>query len=90
MQLSRHAQMRLAQRAIPPVAIDWLLQFGQAQRAGDGTRYAFDKKGRRRLESYLGSIGLKSPEKVLDAYLVVSDEEIVITAGYRTRRFGNS
>lgn len=89
MELSHHARVRLEQRAIPPVAIDWLLQFGQAQRAGDATRYAFDKKGRRRLASYLGSIGLKSPEKVLDAYLVVSDDATVITAGYRIRRFGN-
>tara|TARA_E500000318_G_scaffold107527_1_gene116956 strand:+ start:11162 stop:11434 length:273 start_codon:yes stop_codon:yes gene_type:complete len=87
MQLSRHAQTRLAQRAIPPVAIDWLQQFGQAQRTGDATRYAFDKKGRRRLEGYLGSIGLKSLKKVLDAYMVISDDETLITAGYRTQRF---
>lgn len=89
MEVSRHAQARLEQRAIPPVAIDWLLEFGQAQRAGGATRYAFDKRGRRRLEGYLGTVGLKSPDKVFDAYLVVSDDDAVITAGYRTRRFRN-
>lgn len=86
MQLSRHANERSQQRAIPEMMIDLLLQFGSSESAGSGvSKVFFDKTSRRRVKAYAGSLaGLL--EEHLDVYAVVSSEMKVITVGHRTER----
>jgi hypothetical protein len=86
MQLSRHANERCQQRAIPEMMIDLLLQFGSSESAGSGvSKLFFDKTSRRRVKAYAGSLAGLLGEH-LDVYAVVSSEMKVITVGHRTER----
>ena len=86
MQLSRHANERSHQRAIPEMMIDLLLQFGSSESAGSGvSKVFFDKTSRRRIKAYAGSLAGLLDEH-LDVYAVVSSEMKVITVGHRTER----
>lgn len=87
MQLTKHAHTRTQQRAIPPMLIDLLLQFGSSERSGAGvSKVFFDKSSRRKVKAYAGSLsGLLDDH--LDVYAVVSDDMTVITAGHRIKRF---
>ena len=83
--MSKHAATRQQQRGIPPMMVDLLLNFGASQPSGDGTSTLyFDKKAKKRLGSYAGSLA-QLLQKHLDAYLVVSGDK-VITLGHRYDR----
>jgi len=83
---TRHAQVRAQQRAIAPMVIDLLLQFGKTERAGDGTnKYYFDKSARRRVQAYAGPLAAMLDQH-LDVYAVVSSDSKVITVAHRTER----
>ena len=48
--LTKHAATRSQRRSIPSVVIDWLLDFGRCETAGDGTtKHYFDRPARRRM-----------------------------------------
>lgn len=86
MSLSRHANERSHQRAIPELMIDLLLQFGSSESAGSGARKMFfDKTSRRRVKAYAGPIASLLNEH-LDVYAIVTPEMKVITVGHRTER----
>lgn len=86
MNMSRHAAIRSQQRAIPLLLIDLLLQFGASEKAGDGAskRY-FDKAARRRLRAYAGALWSLF-EQHLDLYIVVAEDDTVITVAHRLDR----
>lgn len=87
MHLSKHAKIRTQQRAIPPILIDLLIQFGSRERAGTGvSRMFFDKPSRRKVKAYAGPLGHLLDE-YLDVYAVVTDDQKIVTAGHRTQRF---
>ncbi len=89
MHLSKHAQTRAQQRAIPPMLIDLLLQFGSSEWAGTGvSKVFFDKPSRRRVKAYAGNLGGLLDE-YLDVYAVITDDHKVITTGHRTQRIGS-
>ena len=84
--LTRHAQVRSQQRAIPELVLDLLLQFGANENAGDGvSRMFFDKAARRRVHAYAGSLAPLLDEH-LDLYAVVAPDSTVITVGHRLER----
>lgn len=87
MTMTRHAQERAQQRAIPPFVVDLLLAFGtETRHRGAEVRY-FDKEARRRLRHHLGDRILRSiGERVLDTYAVLGDGGQVVTVAHRTRR----
>ncbi len=86
MNMTRHAQVRLQQRCIPPMVLDLLLQFGASESAGNGASMMFfDKPARRRVHSYAGALA-PLLDAHLDSYAVVTQDNTVITAGYRTER----
>ena len=90
MQLSKHAQTRTQQRAIPPMLIDLLLQFGSCERAGTGvSKMFFDKLSRRKVKAYAGPLASLLNDH-LDVYVVVTDDLKVITTGHRTQRFAGN
>lgn len=87
MHITKHAQTRCQQRAIPPMMIDLLLQFGSSERSGTGvSQLFFDKTSRRRVKAYAGPLASLLDDH-LDVYAVVSDDLKVITTGHRTKRF---
>lgn len=86
MLVSRHAQVRSKQRAIPEIMIDLLLQFGSSQSTGTGVcKMFFDKVSRRRVKTYAGPLA-DSLEEHMDLYAVVGHDMKVITVGYRLER----
>lgn len=86
MDMSHHARIRSQQRAIPPILIDLLTQFGTSLPAGGGTsRVFFDKAARRRVKAYAGPLaGLL--DQHLDVYAVLDSDGRVITTAHRTER----
>lgn len=87
MHMTKHAQIRTQQRAIPPMLIDLLLQFGSSERSGAGaSKLFFDKVSRRKVKAYAGTLA-RILDDHLDVYAVVTDDLTVITAGHRTERF---
>lgn len=90
MALSRHAHKRAQQRAIPPLIIRWLREYGASTRAGDRAevRY-FDKSARRRLEHDVGHEVVNRLGALLDTFLI-EREGIVITVARRFKRIKRS
>ena len=84
--MTRHAQVRSQQRAIPGLLIDLLLQFGASERAGNGaSKLFFDKAARRRVQAYAGPLAPLLSEH-LDLYAVVASDSSVITVGHRLEK----
>lgn len=75
-----HAQQRLQQRAIPPLVIEWLEDFGSPIRSGRAERLIFDKAARKRLTRHLGGPrSLRVIEPWLNVYAVVADDGHLVT-----------
>lgn len=86
MKIARHAAIRSQQRGIPPIVIDLLLQFGASERApGGASKRFFDKRGRRQVEAYVGPM-IRLVADHLDAYIVVGDDDLIITVAPRNER----
>jgi hypothetical protein len=85
--LSRHAQERAQQRAIPLMVVDLLERFGSSMRCGGADRLFFDKRATRRLKQHMGDRGLKPVERWLRVYAVVGDDARVVTVAHQSRRF---
>lgn len=84
--LTHHAQARMQQRAIPPSAIDVLMDYGEHRRHDGAEVYYLTKRSRNRVRKDVGKQAFLKLEKALDAYLVVADNGTVITAAHRLHR----
>ena len=78
-----HAIARSQQRSIPPLIVDWLMDYGRVTRHKGGDVYHFDKAARRTLRSRIGGLPYKRLADQLDVYVVISDDGKVITVGNR-------
>ena len=86
MNMTKHAQTRLQQRAIPPLIIDWLCRYGSRLNGVNGTTVCFfDKTSRRDLASEVGHVVVRRLSDMMDTYLVLSGDRI-ITVGHRYKR----
>jgi len=86
MDMSIHAKIRSQQRAIPPMMIDLLLKFGTSEKSGNGTsKFFFDKASRRKVKAYAGNVS-KVLEEHLDLYVVVGENNAVVTVAHRMER----
>jgi len=84
---TRHSQVRMQQRALPPFVVSLIIDFGSRLRNGGADVFFVDKLARRRLRVELGGDrGLAVIDQWLGAYVVVSDDGTVITTGHRTSR----
>lgn len=82
-----HAAARLRQRALPPLVLDWLHQFGHEHHDGrGGVILHFDKPARRRLERAVGREPVRRMKQWLNAYAVLGRDGALITAGHRFKR----
>jgi len=84
--LTRHAQVRMQQRAIRAEALEGLLEFGREafDHRGHAVILYFDKKARRRLEH--AEPGIKDVNHLARCYAVLSREGAVLTVGHRYRK----
>lgn len=84
--LTRHAEVRGRQRAIPALAIELLVRFGSVERAAEGAvRVFFDKAARRRLSAFAGPLA-SALDRHLDVYAVLGEDDQIITVAHRTKR----
>jgi hypothetical protein len=83
--LTTHAEIRCQQRGIPPLIVEWLLDFGTPVYNHGAEIYRFDKKSKKAIKRYAGKRILSMLEQYMDAYLVFADGRI-ITAGHRYKR----
>lgn len=85
--LSQHAKIRMQQRGIPERALSLLLEYGNSEFDHRGTRVIYFSRARKKmLEAELQKSELKRVESALNAYMVVSAKDEVVTVGHRTRR----
>ena len=85
--MTKHAQMRQQQRAIPPLIIEWLCKYGCRYQGINGTTVCFfDRESRRCLASEVGHVVVRRLSDMMDAYLVMSGDSIV-TLGHRYKPF---
>ena len=90
MSMSLHAQVRSQQRSIPPLIIDWLVEYGEEDFDGrGGIRRYFNKESRRKLEQAFGRRPVRRLGELLNSYLVESvDTGIIVTVGHRIGKCG--
>ena len=85
--VSTHANKRILQRRIPPMIVEWLYEYGTEKYDGKGARILyFDKRSRRTLAKNIDKIIISRMGSLLNTYIVISNDDVVITTGYRTKR----
>ena len=82
---SVHAATRIQQRSIPELAVEWVMDFGVAERRGHADVYALNKKGRRALRREIGDVLYRYVAPILAIYVVVSDDGAIITTARRLK-----
>lgn len=81
-----HAKVRMQQRAIPPIVVNLLIDYGERAPAGHGGEiFYFGKRGRQRVCRSKGQVVSRRLEGHWRDYVVVTDGQVV-TAGKRYRR----
>lgn len=88
MSMTDHGRIRCQQRGIPPLVLDLLLQFGCRHHDHIGAEIVyFDKKAKKRVESYVGGLIGKLNEH-MDCYAVLADGHVV-TVGDRYKKINH-
>lgn len=81
--MTAHARRRVQQRVIPPMMIDYLLDFGDRRDAGRGAESCyFTKRSWRLVERHAGPAA-KHLEHWRDIFAVIAADGAVITAAWR-------
>ena len=89
--LSKHAKVRLQQRAIPLFTIDLLLDIGVFEHRNNGLDLVyFNRRGKHEAINLMKDYGLKQIEHCLNAYLIKSSDGLIVTAGHRTKRINRN
>ena len=86
---TEHASIRQQQRGIPPMVLDFLIQFGARERNTKGTEIIyFDRKAKKCIESYTGGL-IGKLNGHLNVYAVIADNKL-ITVGQRYKAIKES
>lgn len=85
--VTSHARVRMQQRGVPPLILEWLLQYGATAYDGHGARIRyFDKHAKQQIRRAKGDVVLRRLHELFDSYAVVSEDGAVVTVGHRYRR----
>ncbi len=85
MHLTQHAKVRMQQRSIPPLIVDWLDGYGSTERApGNAEIVFFDHKARKDLSRDFGKVVVKQLSRFMNTYMI-RKRSCVLTVGYRSR-----
>ena len=80
---SEHARIRMQQRGVPPLIIEWLVQYGATVHDHRGARIRyFDKESRKRIRNEKGDIVLRRFHELFDCYAVIAEDGSVVTVGH--------
>ena len=85
MKLSKHAKVRMQQRGISRLAIDWLAAYGEVDHQRGAEVFYFNRRARQALARDVGRRLLKRNEKALNTYMVCAEGQIA-TVGHRYQR----
>ncbi len=86
MNTSRHAAIRMQQRGIPPLIVDWLHLYGDEQHDHKGSTIRFfSKHSWKALKHEVGKEPLRRMSDFRGAYIIESDG-IIVTVGRRFKR----
>jgi hypothetical protein len=86
MHTTTHASVRQQQRGIPPLIIDWLLQYGEREHDGRGAEIVyFSKDSLKDIRHYAGDLVFRKLDKLFGTYAVVQGGS-VITTGHHYKR----
>jgi hypothetical protein len=86
MNYTQHARVRMQQRSIPPLIVDWLDGYGSTVKApGNAEVVFFDHKAKKDLSRDYGKEVVKQLSKYMNTYMV-RKECCVVTVGYRNGR----
>ena len=89
--LTRHAAKRLQQRGIPETILPLLYDYGHEEYDHHGSRTVFfSRRGRERVARVLGATEYKQLQRALDAYVVIDQNDCVVTVGHRTHRINRN
>lgn len=84
-----HSELRSQQRGIPPIMVDLLLKFGNREHDSNGGEVLyFDKKSKKKVETYAGGLFGKLNEH-MDTYAVIASGKLV-TVGNRYKRINHA
>ena len=86
MGLTQHAAIRCQQRGTPSEVVDVLLEFGRRRPRMGASVCFMDRASREEARRTLGQRRFARISDRLNSYLVVSDDETVITVAKRTSR----
>jgi len=83
MRLTQHSQIRMQQRAVPVLIVEWLVDYGARSRAKEGAEYCyFDKASKNSLSKVVGKqITDRLSDLMYKCFAIVRDDQ-VITVGY--------
>lgn len=85
--MTRHAQVRMQQRGISPLILEWLVTYGARTHDQHGGMVCyFDRNARRRLGRAVGARVVDLLGELLTSYAVLDGDGAVITAGHRFKR----
>lgn len=85
--LTDHAHIRMQQRGIPRLAVEYLLAYGKSHHDSHGGRIVyFDESSLTQLARDNGRETLRKLHRHLDAYAVVTHDGGVATVGHRYKR----
>ena len=80
---THHAQVRMQQRSIPPLIINWLEAYGEEATAPHGARVLyFGKESRKQIRGEVGATFYKKIKSLLNVYQIVCGDSVV-TVGHR-------
>lgn len=89
--MSKHANTRLQQRAIPPIMLDLLFDYGKFEYDHHGAEvYYFDKAGKERARAALQQKKSTQIDHCLNIYLVMSSDGNVVTVGHLDKRINRN
>ena len=88
MVITHHARIRCQQRGISSQVLAWLLEYGSKEHAPHGEfRRTFDHRAVARMAHALGRDAVERLGARLNVYAVVNEDDVVITAAHRLKRF---
>ncbi len=78
--LTKHAAKRMQQRCIPPLVIEWLLDYGHRQPSFDAVRVSFDRQAKKEISRSVGPQVVSLLAKYFNSAIVVApDTDEIIT-----------
>ena len=87
--ITNHAFKRCQQRGIPPLVVEWLLEFGHEKYDSGAEIIHFDRQSRKAVRRHVGRQIMSKLEGYLDSYLILKDGH-VLTVGHRYKRIHNN